>query len=75
MTIDENLKEQLINIYFFDDNECWIESEPDFEVSDCAHIEVSVNPEDARSLNEIESFIISRDVMGCKVTTFKRKNK
>lgn len=72
--IKEQLTEEILNnIYFSKSITDWDASQPDNDLSNCAGLEVRIFPDDAKHINEVNSFDIIEDVMGSITTTFTRK--
>jgi hypothetical protein len=71
--IENDLKYRLIDLSFEGSIDTWEESKPDYDIDTCAGISVSIEPDDAKTIDEVKSFELSFSVMGEKNITFTRK--
>ncbi len=71
--INKKLMEELLDSYHEDDAG-WVESNQtlDYDYCACSNI-VKVTPEDAKTLDEIESFEVTEDISGIEIKTCTRR--
>lgn len=74
--IDGDLKDDIIEEIYLNNNPDWIGTrKPNLDHIDyCAHIDIEIEPKDAKTLDEVKSFTVSQDIMGCHVYEYKRQS-
>jgi hypothetical protein len=69
-----DLKEELLDLYSKNpDPEGWIKEECAGVFTDSYHKILAIDPEDAKSINEVKSFTVEYELSGIGETAFKRK--
>lgn len=71
--MDNELSSQLINIYL-DGNLDWKAAEPDKDLDMLDEVIIEVEPQDAKTLDEVQSFYVTENVMGSITTFIRRRN-
>jgi hypothetical protein len=72
--MDEDIEEKLLHIFWNDTSGNWKKSEPVEDLDNYAGMEVEfIEPEDAKSVEEVKAFTVTEEVMGTISTTFRRK--
>ena len=61
------------HIVFSSEPDNWNKSKRKYDLSNCAGIEVIIQPSDAKDISEVESFIVTEDVMGSITQKYTRK--
>jgi len=74
MTSEELETKILTNIFLGDLNNEWIQSKTE-DLSNMAECIIEVFPKDAKTIDEVKSFIVEEGVMGSIFYKFKRKSK
>ncbi len=73
--ISQKLKEDIFELWFsVTFNNFWSRSSPDYDLVPIGELEVEIDPENAKNINEVESFTIDQDVMGSIKTVYTRKS-
>ena len=57
------LENQLIDL-FLDKRNDWKCSKPEYDLDNVSGVKVIIDPENAKSLDEVESFIVEEEVIG-----------
>jgi hypothetical protein len=70
----DKLKEDIFNLWFGTGFiNFWSSSSPDYDLDHIGELKFEIEPEDAKSINEIKSFTVEEEVMGSIRTTYTRK--
>jgi len=74
MSIDEKLEKQLFDIAFgqANDSEDWMHDKETIKENYLTGPEIEVEPEDAKTVEEVKNFKIFVDLTATEVTTFER---
>ncbi len=72
--VNSELGETILDIYYDNSlSDKWKEEAPYYEVDIFACVSIEVDPEDAKTIDEIKSFKVTHDVSGIKTFICKRK--
>jgi len=71
---EEKRNDQLMDIFFRGGSAQWKQQEPDYDLDNTSGLEIeAVDPEDAKDINQVQSFTVAEEVVGTVYTTYRRK--
>jgi hypothetical protein len=70
---NQELRDEIIELFLSDLIDNWTKSPSVYDLDNCAQLDIEVEPDDAKSIDEIKQFKIIQIVMGSETMKFTRK--
>lgn len=71
--MSQEIKDQLMDMFFQGGDADWKRGDPDYDLDNIGGLEVELEPEDVKDINQVEAFTISEEVMGTIYTTYRKR--
>lgn len=70
---NQELRDEIIELFLSDSINNWSKSPSVYDLSNCGQLDIEIEPDDAKSIDEIKQFKIIETVMGSETLEFIRK--